>query len=122
MQSLERRLKKTMEYRYKAKVKSVYDADTITVDVDLGFYMTMRDQKMRLFGINAPEMRGPEKEQGTISRDYVREAILDKEIEIETIKDKKGKYGRWLCVVWLGDRNINQELIDKELAEVNFYD
>jgi micrococcal nuclease len=84
--------------------------------------MTMRDQKMRLFGINAPEMRGPEKEQGTISRDYVREAILDKEIEIETIKDKKGKYGRWLCVVWLGDRNINQELIDKELAEVNFYD
>ena len=43
-------------YRYKATVTDVYDADTITVDVDLGFHAVLRKIKVRLHGINAPEM------------------------------------------------------------------
>ena len=43
-------------YTYRGEVKSVIDADTIDVLVDLGFGVhTM--QRLRLYGIDAPEMK-----------------------------------------------------------------
>ncbi len=52
-------------YNYKVKkVVNVYDGDTITVDIDLGFNMVMCNQKLRLYGINTPEVRGEEREEG----------------------------------------------------------
>ena len=39
-------------YEYKAQVVSVYDGDTLTVDIDLGFEVWLRKQKIRLAGID----------------------------------------------------------------------
>ena len=47
-------------YEYRATVISVYDGDTITVDIDLGFGIVLRKQKLRLYGLNTPEVRGAE--------------------------------------------------------------
>ena len=52
-------------YEYKAYVEKVYDADTITVTLDLGFNTCLNKQKIRLSGIDAPEVRGDEKEEAT---------------------------------------------------------
>ena len=104
-------------YEYKAKVTKVYDGDTITVDFDLGFGILIRKQKIRLVGINTPEVRGPEKPQGIISRNALRQRILGKEVIIKTSKDKKGKYGRWLGEVFVEDENINQWLITEGYAK-----
>jgi micrococcal nuclease len=106
------------KYQYPALVVSVYDGDTITVNIDLGFGVELKKQKIRLYGINTPEVRGASKEQGIISRDYVRAKILHKMITLQSIKDKKGKYGRWLGMVLMGeeDVNLNKELITKDFA------
>jgi endonuclease YncB( thermonuclease family) len=45
-------------YTYKAQITEVYDGDTVTADIDLGFHTWRRDEKLRLYEINAPEMRG----------------------------------------------------------------
>jgi endonuclease YncB( thermonuclease family) len=42
-------------YFYKAEVRDVHDGDTVTADIDLGFSTWLHDQKLRLYGINAPE-------------------------------------------------------------------
>lgn len=55
-------------YVYQIKVTDVYDGDTITCDINLGFNLDLKQQKIRLYGINAPERRGHEKEQGMNSR------------------------------------------------------
>ena len=44
--------------------------------------------------------RGPEKAEGMISRNWLRERILNKDIILQTIKDKTGKYGRLLGIIW----------------------
>ncbi len=44
-------------YEYKAKIIEVYDGDTFTFEVDLGFSITVKE-KIRLAGINTPEVRG----------------------------------------------------------------
>ena len=106
-----------MKYQYKAIVKSVYDGDTLKADIDLGFGVWMHDQTIRLFGINAPEIKGTVKSLGITSRDRLTDLILNKEILIETIKDKKEKFGRWLGVVFYENKNINGLLIEEGFAE-----
>ena len=112
-------------YHYKALVTAVYDGDTITVDFDLGLHTWIKGEKIRLHRINAPELRGEERPRGLLSRDYLRELILGKEIIIETFKDKRGKYGRYLGEVWLliGEDyvNINDDLVRKGFADYKEY-
>lgn len=103
-------------YNYKAHIKAVYDGDTVTAVVDLGF-LHYQEMKLRLYGIDTPELRGSEREEGLKVRDIVRELILDKEVEIHSYKDKQGKYGRYLATIIVDGININQWLVDNGHAE-----
>jgi micrococcal nuclease len=103
-------------YIYNAKIISVYDGDTVTALVDCGFNITV-EMKLRLLGINTPELRGDEREQGLISRDYVRDMILDKDVLLETYKDKTGKYGRMLATIHFNGINVNEHLITEGYAK-----
>lgn len=100
-------------YWYRAKVIDVYDGDTVTVDIDLGFGMWMRGQKVRLHGIDAPELRGDELTEGRESRDYLSLLVLDNVVMLRSYKDKSGKYGRWLADLFLpGDElSVNQRMV-----------
>jgi len=104
-------------YEYKAYVRRVYDGDTITVDIDLGFGTILKNQKVRLIRINAPEIKGKERPLGLKSRDGLRSLISNKWVKIKTTKDKKGKYGRWLAEVWRDEICVNDWLISEGLAK-----
>ena len=113
-------------YHYKAKIVEVYDGDTCTVDIDLGLHIWNKGEKIRLTRINAPELRGTERTKGLKSRDFLRSLIFDKEVFIETIKDKKEKYGRYLGEIWLEDEkgkfiNINDEMVRNGFAKYQKY-
>jgi len=105
-------------YFYRAFVSKVYDGDTITVDFDLGLCIASCRQKIRLYGINTPELRGTdeEKKKGYAARDFLSELILDQNVILRTHKDKTGKYGGWLAVVYLDEININELLIEQGYA------
>lgn len=109
------------QYWYKAKVTDVYDGDTITVDIDLGFGITMHKQKIRLYGINAPEVRGEERDAGLITREHLRAAILGREIVLNSYKDKTGKFGRFLAFIYCDSININDQMVRLGLAEYRVY-
>lgn len=85
---------------YKAKVLSVYDGDTITCDIQVGFGIHLTE-KIRVYGIDTPEVRGEEKAEGFIARDAVRDLILNQEVKLET--HGRGKYGRIIADVIIGD-------------------
>jgi micrococcal nuclease len=107
-------------YEYKARIIKVYDGDTVTAIVDLGFNVSVKE-KLRLSRINTPEVRGEQRPDGLISRDKLRERILDKDVIIKTIRDKKGKYGRYIAEIILEDENINDWLVTEGLAEYKEY-
>lgn len=115
-------------YVYYADIIKVYDGDTVTADIDLGFHTWRRNEKLRLFGIDAPEVRGEEKQSGFKSRDWFRAQILNKRIIVNTIKYKgntRGKYGRYLARIFVrtGETclSINDELVEQGLAEYRLY-
>ena len=106
-------------YEYRAFVRKVYDGDTITVDIDLGFDVILKNQKIRLSKINTPEIRGKSREEGIKVRDIVRSRIANKWIIIKTSKDKKGKYGRWLGEIYCdgSSESLNQWLLEEGYAK-----
>ena len=108
-------------YTYKAMITSVYDGDTVTADVDLGFRNWVKGEKLRLSRINTPEVRGVERPEGLISRDWLREKLMGQEVIIKTLKDKKGKYGRYVVEIYFEGRNVNDWLVEEGLAEYKEY-
>lgn len=100
-------------YNYHAIITKVHDGDTVTADVDLGFGVWLKGQKIRLSGINAPELRLTE---GALSRDFLADLVNGKTVIIDTVKDRKEKYGRWLGVLWVGKVNVNELLLANDLA------
>ena len=114
-------------YYYKLHVTDVYDGDTITGNLDLGFNQVTFHQRFRLYGLDTPEVRGKERPEGLVSRDWLRELILGKTIVVRTYpdpkgRDRKGKYGRWLVELFDDDGNsINDRLIAEDLAEAVDY-
>ncbi len=56
-------------YLYRAQVVNVVDGDTIDVDIDLGFYIWVKKQRIRLLGIDAPE---PKERRAKKGRHLVR--------------------------------------------------
>lgn len=109
------------KYCYNAFVTKCYDGDTITCNIDVGFGITLKKQKIRLFGINTEEVRGENKEIGYIARDFLRNKILNKDILLFTIKDKKGKYGRMLGIIYYNNENINELMVKEDLAKITMY-
>lgn len=106
------------EYWYKATVTAVYDGDSITVDMDLGFNLTQHKAKLRLYGIDTPELRGPDKIRGKAVRDYVRGLIPPgTRVALNTYRDRHGKYGRYLARVWIDGLCINDHLIEQGMAK-----
>ena len=84
-------------------------ATPVAASGDLDFKVTVHSEKIRLSRINAPEIRGANRKAGLASRDFLLELILGREVLLQTIRDKRGKYGRYLgeIVVKLGRRNVN---------------
>ena len=108
-------------YKYQAKVVEVYDGDTITADIDLGFGTWRLGEKLRLARINAPEVRGKEKARGLKSWAWLNERILNQTITITTDRDKKGKYGRYIVEIQHNGENINDALVREGWAVYKDY-
>ena len=98
----------------------VYDADTLMeLILDLGFGVQI-EVRGRLYGINAPELRGPEKPEGLKSRDWLIQQMDTPDVMIETRPSDErgtGKFGRWLITVWADGVNLNEEMVKLGFAK-----
>ena len=107
-------------YEYKCTVVNVVDGDTVDVDIDLGFGVWLRKQRIRLYGIDTPESRTSddvEKVYGLAAKDFLIKWTNAGDLTLKTFKDGKGKFGRILGELWFGrTHNINQILVDNHHA------
>ncbi len=103
-------------YLYRAVVVRVVDGDTVDVDIDLGFYIWIKKQRIRLLGIDAPELKGETRPEGVAATDHLKSLIEGKSIILRTVKgsdgaDRDDSFGRWLGTVYVGDIDVNAEMI-----------
>ena len=107
-------------YEYKAKVTKIVDGDTIKCDIDLGFDLFLSNQTIRLYGIDTPESRTRDKEEkyyGNISKQFLNDYCpKGSYITLRTHLDKKGKFGRILGELIVNKVNLNEQMIEENLA------
>ena len=101
-----------------SKVISVYDGDTFRVDIDSLPPIVGKNIPIRLNGVDTPEIRGKckyEKDLAIKARDFVRNKLANaKEIKLNNLQ--RGKYFRVVANVMVDGVNLEQELLDNELA------
>jgi len=106
-------------YIYEGQIVRWIDGDSVELSVDLGFNITFVD-KFRLLDVDTPE-RGQERfdESVELVNEY---APVGSKIYIWSHKHpKKGKYGRWLAVIYNEEakvqgsqgKSINEILVEK---------
>ena len=117
-------------FEYQCKIVKVIDGATTDVDIDLGFGVWMKKQRIRFYGVDTPESRTRDKVEkiyGMKAKHFVESYLPKDSIQVlRTKKDGVGKYGRILgeFVVFdgIGDRQttLNQLLIDTHNAVAYF--
>ena len=113
---------------YDVRVVKIVDGDTVDVDIDLGFGVTLRDERVRIMGIDTPESRTRDKVEdlfGEAAKARLKVLMKDggKLITTEDRKgeDMKGKFGRILGDFRIGDgRKVTDILIEEGHAVAYF--
>ena len=107
-------------YTYRFIPERCVDGDTIDGTVDLGFTVKT-DQRFRLYGIDTPELRPRHDAFATpeLREEHIKKAheaqefvvnLIKGPLVIQTIQDKTGKYGRYLCWIWAAEWNVGAVL------------
>ena len=110
-------------YEYRVKIIKVIDGDTVDVDIDLGFGITLTDERVRIMGIDTPESRTRDKVEKVFGK-AAKQALLDMLGKTSILKtqinrdgeDMKGKFGRILGD-FIVDRNGESISVVKALVE-----
>lgn len=111
----------TSKYIYSCEVIRVIDGDTVDVNIDLGFNVILYSQRLRLFGINTPEVRTrdlEEKSKGLAAKARVKE-LIGLQTTIQSLG--KGKYGRILAIPYLADGTSICDILIEEGHAVAYY-
>jgi len=104
-------------YRYKVWVTRVVDGDTVDVDIDLGFGMTYKKQRVRMVGIDTPESRTRDLEEkfyGKASKKFLKDLLEHYSDDIQLVSHDKGKFGRILGELFIGNNkvSVNKQMIN----------
>ena len=107
-------------YEYKVNILKVVDGDTVDVGIDLGFGSWLRNERVRIVGIDCPESRTSdriEKVFGEAAKQRLTSLLSSEAILISQVskmgENMKGKFGRIL-----GDfRTINDQVVSTTLME-----
>ena len=106
----------TIHGSFQAKCVSVYDGDTITVEMSFR-QEALESFKIRLLHINAPEIkvrknvrdREEVKKAGLESRDFLRNRVLGEEVSLKC--EGFDSFGRILAEITHEGENVNQLMI-----------
>jgi len=116
-------------YEYRANLIKVVDGDTVDVDIDLGFGVWLKDERVRIAGIDTPESRTSDKVEklfGLAAKKRVQELLAEK-VVLKTFaakdgEDMKGKFGRILGDFYVGnDKKLLTEVMIDEGHAVPYH-
>lgn len=106
---------------YNAELLNVVDGDTVDLKVDLGFDI-FTQMRFRLFGVDTPEIRTKdleEKEWGLRAKEFVVQTFAENgnKCIVNTQKDAKEKYGRYLATIVFRDKSLNDMLVENKFTK-----
>ena len=114
-------------WTYRCNVLKVVDGDTVDVDIDLGFGIWQKNERVRIMGIDTPESRTRdkiEKKFGLAAKARLKSLLGPKPVLRTTIskkgEDMKGKFGRVLGDFLIEDKPVSEIMCQEGHAVAYF--
>jgi len=123
-------------YTYNILINRWIDGDSVNVDIDLGFNIIIKNQVIRLKGIDTPELRPRYADytqaDGSIDESARNEKIHQAKIALEFVKSiapegmtfigttskaNPDSFGRWLLNFKINDKLISEHIIDAGFSD-----
>jgi len=101
-----------------SQLKGEHEDVTVKRVVDGDTFVTGDGRKIRMIGINTPEKGRPFNKDAT---NFLKDLITGKTVTIEFGSEKKGRYGRYLAYVHMGDLFVSAEIVRRGLAYAYIY-
>ena len=100
---------------YNCIIQRIVDGDTVDVDIDLGFGIWLRKERVRIAGIDTPEKRTRDKVEkvfGLAATAKAHELIPEgSQCIVRTRRDRAGKYGRTMGDFVLENNRLYTEIM-----------
>jgi len=105
------------------KITKITDGDTFRATINIGFDILLTDQRIRLYGIDTPEIRGERKKQGLKAQKRLKWYLVDygQEVRMVLAKKQRDKYGRRLGRIFVKNKrggwiDVNESMINDGMA------
>ena len=102
-------------FLYRCVIQRIVDGDTVDIDIDLGFGIWLRKERVRVAGIDTPEKRTRDKIEkmfGLAATAKAHTLIPEgSECIVRTRRDKAGKYGRTMGDFVMTDGRLYTEVM-----------
>jgi len=111
-------------FEYKVYIQRVVDGDTVDVDIDLGFGVILKKERVRIMGIDTPESRTRdkvEKKFGLASKARLKEILGKEAVLVCKEYDAKGKFGRVLGDFTTNDGRMVTDVLVEEGHAVAYF-
>ena len=111
-------------FEYKVYIQRVVDGDTVDVDIDLGFGVILKKERVRIMGIDTPESRTrdlTEKKFGLAAKERLKQLLGKKSILKCKEYDSKGKFGRILGDFTTNDGRMVTDVLVEEGHAVAYF-
>jgi len=111
-------------FEYKVYIQRVVDGDTVDVDIDLGFGVILKKERVRIMGIDTPESRTRdkvEKKFGLASKARLKEILGKEAVLVCKEYDAKGKFGRVLGDFTTNDGRMATDVLVEEGHAVAYF-
>jgi len=111
-------------FEYKVYIQRVVDGDTVDVDIDLGFGVILKKERVRIMGIDTPESRTRdkvEKKFGLASKVRLKEILGKEAVLVCKEYDAKGKFGRVLGDFTTNDGRMVTDVLVEEGHAVAYF-
>lgn len=106
-------------YTYHAEVLDWVDGDTLVVEIDLGFYVK-RTERIRLMRLDTPEINDATPYQVRKAKHARMVAKkfcpVGSTVKLETFKNKRDMYARYLAEVYFENQNVSDYLLKKNVG------
>ena len=112
-------------YVFRARLERIIDGDSLDLFIDCGLH-AYRLERVRLYGVDAPEVRGPERPRGEDATEYVGQWLVEAHGNADNLAwpllvatYKSDAFGRYLALIWDDEgRCLNDDIIAAGYADV----
>jgi len=111
-------------HEYKCKLVRIIDGDTVDIDIDLGFNVVLKNERVRVLGIDTPESRTSNKVEkifGLAAKHRVIE-LFNNSKEVRLLSNEfMGKFGRILGDIKFDNGDTLTETLLREHQCVKYH-